>query len=234
MAQKDYVRRLAEQVAMVLAEVLHLRDLGRTDEALGAVDAAYRSLFGLSARFVDAVHPSEILALLRVGEVFDVSRGLALAKLLKQEGQLYAQGERYEQALARYRKALHVVLETLLVADSAERAEYAPLVDELLASTADIPLPDEVRFQIVRYHERSRAYGRAEDALYELLENPATRAAAIKAGRAFYERLLRHDDHDLSAGNLPRPEVLEGLAALRDLEAQLAAESGDQQGDPTT
>ena len=66
----------------------------------------------------------------------------------------------------------------------------------------------------MQYYEYLGEFGRAEDALFAMLEQEPANPALIDFGLAFYERLRRQTDASLEAGNLPRAEVEAGLAEL--------------------
>ena len=63
-------------------------------------------------------------------------------------------------------------------------------------------------------------FGRAEDALLAMLEAGPIEPKLLDFGIAFYQRLARLSDSNLSAGNLSHAEVNVGLA---DLEGRRAA-----------
>ncbi|MFN8516836.1 MAG: DUF6483 family protein [Chloroflexia bacterium] len=63
-----------------------------------------------------------------------------------------------------------------------------------------------------RQAEQAGDFARAENWLFALLdEDPG----ALERGIDFYERLRHFSDEELVQGNLPRAEVVAGLAELR-------------------
>jgi PAS domain S-box-containing protein len=98
MIRKDYIERLIDQLAQVLARLLHLRKEGQHEEALRAVREASMDLFGLEYEVLVGVDPASAAGLL--GESQRVRR---FAELVREEAEsLEALGER---ALAEQRRA---------------------------------------------------------------------------------------------------------------------------------
>ena len=65
---------------------------------------------------------------------------------------------------------------------------------------------------LVRFYELTGQFGRAEDALFDLLDRAGPEAEEF--AHALYDRLLAKPDEELAAGNLPRSEILEAVAQL--------------------
>jgi hypothetical protein len=84
-----------------------------------------------------------------------------------------------------------------------------------LNALADAPLSARTQAMLMRHYEESGAFGRAEDALFDLLTTELDSTALLDVGIAFYERLRSQSDAALDSGNLPRPELEAGLAELR-------------------
>jgi hypothetical protein len=79
----------------------------------------------------------------------------------------------------------------------------------------DYILPAGTHALLTEHYERTGEFAKAEDALFALVETEPGNAAVVELGTAFYDRLQRHSEAALLAGNLPRPELAAGLAALR-------------------
>ncbi len=58
-------------------------------------------------------------------------------------------------------------------------------------------------------------FDRAEDALFKALALAPGTPELVQMGEEFYQALLQRDDEELSAGGLPRDEVVDSLAELR-------------------
>ena len=85
-----------------------------------------------------------------------------------------------------------------------------------LFALAGAPLPLATEARLMQHYERLGQFGRAEDALFAMLEQDPQNPGLAEFGLSFYERLLRQTDGNLESGNLPRAEVEAGLAELRE------------------
>jgi hypothetical protein len=66
----------------------------------------------------------------------------------------------------------------------------------------------------MQHYERVGSLGKAEDALFSMLEAGPNEPTFLDFGIAFYQRLACQSDSSLSSGNLSRAEVNAGLADL--------------------
>jgi hypothetical protein len=69
---------------------------------------------------------------------------------------------------------------------------------------------------LMEHYERTGQFGKAEDALFAILDGDVDNDLALNFGISFYERLLGKSDAQLTDGNLPRNEVEASLQELRD------------------
>lgn len=76
-------------------------------------------------------------------------------------------------------------------------------------------LPPNVKDQLWRYAEQTGQFAKAEDWLFALLADAPGNDDLIRRGIAVYQRLCERSDAELQAGQLPREEVLAGLAELQ-------------------
>ncbi|TNF23578.1 MAG: hypothetical protein EP329_27170 [Deltaproteobacteria bacterium] len=76
------------------------------------------------------------------------------------------------------------------------------------------------QMNLVTFCEHGGDFAGAEDALFKVLKLVGPQAEVLARGRALYVELLKKDDAELEAGNLPRDEVEESLA---ELDAMVAA-----------
>jgi hypothetical protein len=217
MIRRDYILRMIEQFIQALARLRSLKEERQWEEVAGTLDEEFNRFVGAGAQAVEKMSDTELLARAIRGEPALAVRDktLLLAGLLKEAGDAAAAQERDEESRAWYLKGLHLLLETLGREDAFEVPECVPRVEALVSALAGAPLPLETEARLMQHYERTGEFGRAEDALFAILERQAANPALIEFGVAFYERLARQTDANLEAGNLPRAEVEAGLAELR-------------------
>ena len=99
-----------------------------------------------------------------------------------------------------------------------ECPEFVPKIEEFVAALQEAPLPLQTQGRLMEHYERAQEFGKAEDALFAMIEAEPGNRAIVEFGIVFYERLAGHSDDSLKEGNLPRPELEASLAELRERE----------------
>ena len=165
---------------------------------------------------------TELLARLIRGEPTQAVREktLILTALLREAGDLAARQARAEESRACYLKGLHLLLETLAREEVSTFPDFVPRVEMFAAALHDSPLPLKTQALLMQHYERSGEFGKAEDALFAMLEAEPGNTGLVEFGVAFYQRLRGQSDASLAAGNLPRAEFEAGLAELRKRRAE--------------
>lgn len=217
--QRDYILRLIEQLGQVLTVILGLKQAGKREEAEAVVDQSLRRLAGLSLPEVDAL-PAEglvhLIRLTRSGHPSDnsVAEQLTiLAVLLREAADLGDDEGDPERVDQRRLKSLQLFL-TVLMEEDPDSSHATAAIEPLLGQLSAYDLPAGVKDRLWQYYERTGQFARAEDWLFELLEDEQAGSDVVDRGVMFYRRLAEMSDDELLQGNLPRPEVLAGLAEL--------------------
>ena len=218
MYQKDYLLRIAESAARVVAQVISGRNIEDYQGSLDLIDEQFRQILGMGLGFIHSVSEETLLSLLTSLGTLDTEKCWLTATLLKAEGNIYsAQGDTNE-AYYSYLKSLDLFLIVLLGAHNIS-SENFPEIEGLLNELEAYDLPEQTNEMIFRYYEKTGRYARAEDVLFEMLETHPTDSNLRASGAAFYERLKKKSGTDLRAGNLSRDEVEEGLTRLRSMKS---------------
>jgi len=219
MVERDYILRLIKQMTEALAIVFKLERGGDPHEALRVVDQTYQQLLGLDAATISSLPPDALLALIRSsgagyqGERAIAERLTVLANLLQAEGDIYQTLEQADNSATRRLKALDIQLAILTGEDpTSERA--ASSVATLLERLDEYELPPRTKQLLWRHYEQMGDFARAENWMYEALEDEHAPAGIVDQAIDFYHRLLEQDDADLILGNLPRAEIETALAQL--------------------
>lgn len=219
MIKQDFLMRIVEQLALALGHVLQLRAKGFHEEALQATDDALQKLVGLDFKFVNMLALKDLLALLKPGIDLDVTRALVIAELFKERGDLWEIQNQEDLAFAAHAKALTLYLEIFTGPGQIDLPAQREKTEALVENLEEFELPYETRLRLFRYFDKTKRYAQAEDFLTEIVENGERQGAddPFGEGIAFYKNLLLKSDEDLEAGDLPREDVMEGLARLRGL-----------------
>jgi hypothetical protein len=211
---------MIEELGRVVAGVVAMRRRGEVEEAEQALDDALNRMVGFGTALADELPAEQLIQMLRLagfsgrdGRV-NTDRLVALGTLLQEGGELAAARGEIGLRDGRRLKALEVLLlasmQERLISDQVRDAVEA-LAQEL--SNYDLSLGMKERLWL--HYERLGRFSRAEDWLFELLDDERAGPGIVAAGIAFYERLGRQTDAALETGGLSREEVEAGLEQLR-------------------
>lgn len=210
MYQRDYIMRLIEQFGQALQRILKVKEAEQFDAALHEISQAGKTLLGLDMTLLRALDDRQIVEFLTTSDGLDSGRCLVIAELFLQEGEITALLGETEESIRDDIKSLSLFLSALAENEQLHSDAYFAKVTDLRNRLHQVPLPGHVTFKLYRFFEQRGEYARAEDLLFALLESGYPGIA--EEGRAFFARLLAQSDAALQQGNLPRKEVLEGLA----------------------
>jgi hypothetical protein len=110
---------------------------------------------------------------------------------------------------------LHLLLYVLAGEEIHDWPDFVPRIEVFASALKNSPLPLESQVLLMQHYERAGEFGKAEDALFSMLDRHAENERLLRFGIAFYERILSQPDAGLETGNLPRHEAEASLAELR-------------------
>ena len=218
MVNKDYILRLAERIGRELAIILGLRQRNKLEDALIYIDDLFVQATGLTTHFINSLSDDMLVNTFSPMGKLNVESCLWIAMLLKSEGEVYEQMDQHKESFYRYLKSLRLLLEVLLHEPLDSDTGFFQATEELLSKLADYELPVTIKNKLLTYYEHIGQYGKAENTLFEMLEDTPGHAL-IEQSIDFYNRLLQKSETDLQLGNLPRAEVEEGLAQVQQIHA---------------
>lgn len=225
MMQKDYLLRIAAELASVLTAILGFRQTKQYQAALDLIDQVFKQALGFGSDLINSVPDETLLAMLTSFNTLDIEKCLLVATLLNAEGDIYLDQSDFNTSYYRYLKSLHLFLEVLLNYSNANDPDILSHIEELLSKLEDYELPVELKINLFRYYERTGRYSQAEDTLFEVIEadHNDNQAATdiLEQGIAFYQRLLKKKDADLVAGNFSREKAQVGLTLLQTMKQTL-------------
>src|SRR4051812_12793032 len=224
MIRRDYILKMIEECIQALRRIQALKRGQRWQEAEELVDDEFQKFLGTGAEGLARLTDTELLAKLPEGEPTQAVRDktLLLVTVLQEAGDLDFIQDHPERGRDYYLKGLHLLLEILAREDVFEWPEFVPKVEAFMAGLQDSMLPMRTQAMLMRHYERTGQFGKAEDALFAMVEEDPGNTKLLEFGVSFYERLQGQSHAALNAGNLPRTEV---DAALSDLRSRLKAQA---------
>jgi hypothetical protein len=192
----------------VLARVISLKSRQEYEQALKEINAALRELRDGNTDAPHELSLADWIALCRKHEQAASGLMIAVADLLKEQGDVLAAQDNPDGSARSRALALGLFLEALLNGETFVTAELLAKVEELFAHVRAALSDAAVWQRLVSYFEARGRFAQAEDALFAWLATGDP--AAMTAGLAFYLRLIEQDDDALERGELPRAELEQG------------------------
>ncbi len=222
MLRRDYMLRMIEEFMQALSRMKALKRGENWQEASGAAEEEFQKLLGSDAKAIVKMSETELLARIVQGAPTQAVREktLMIATLLNEAGDIATAQDRHADAQACYLKGLNLLLNVLGNDEPFEAPSYVPKVDVFVDRLRDVSLPPATQVALMRHHETTGAFGKAEDIFFSMLDDDSANASLVEFGEAFYRRLAAHSDISLAEGNLPRAEL---EASLAEIETRKAA-----------
>jgi hypothetical protein len=213
MIERDYIMRMLNMMVAMVVRVIGYKDKKEYPEALLDIQATGKTLLGIDRTLVDQFSVSQLMRLFGSDLSVAVPKSYVLGVLLKEEAEIRELMSDTTEAEAIYRKSLSLLIETYLSSGEPVEPRHLELTDAILEKLFRHSHPPEILERILRYEEAMGRYAKAENALCAILD---VHEEFLDEGIRFYERLLKKSDEALTAGNLPREEVLEGMRKVKD------------------
>ena len=232
MIRRDYILRMIEELRRVLAGIVALKQGRRWQEVEGTLDEQFKRFVGGGASEAVAFSETELSARLMQGETTQFVRDKArfLTALFREAGDAAVAQDRTDEGHALYLKGLHLLLGMQDSGEPSDHPDFVPSIEVFTAALADAPIPARTQALLMRHYERRGEFGKAEDALFGLLDATPATHEVVDFGLAFYERLRGQRDAALTDGNLPRSELEAGVAELQRRKEALASGNHAQAG----
>ena len=212
MIERDYIMRMINLLTQFLAKALFHKKAYEFPQAHRELQAAYKSLLGMSPEFIRQFSDVQMIDMFGRDEDTLVLKSFILGSLIKEEGEiLLLEGNTAESSPA-FLRSLSLLLTAFIVAGNEAQEGHCSTIEGLLARLSDVEIPAHIKEKLLTYDEFLGKYDKAEDVLFELVESDRN---WVGSGLLFYERLLKRADDELVAGGLPRSEILDGMDELR-------------------
>lgn len=208
MLRRDYLVRMIEEMTEMIGKIFNLKQQRKTIEALWELDEWYQRQFRLNSSLLRSLSAIDIVELFRSGGILEGDQLQSLARMLREEGDVYLISGELDEGIIRHMKALHLYLAALLNGADRKLWNIDGEIRELLGLLQGYRLPNDTERLLLQYEEEQGRFDLAENALFRLLKSGGL--TKIEA-TTFYERLLEYDASMLEQGGLPLVEVREGL-----------------------
>lgn len=211
MIERDYIMRMIAQLTAVILKLTGFKTAKEFPRGLSELEKACKSLLGVDGSIIELFSEEQLLEMFGREKEIAPARWFVVGVLLKERAEFLRLMGNEESAASHDARGLRMLLESYSAPDSTPEPEQAALIDALQERLVVSALPRRTLGLLAEYDERVGRYAKAEDIHRDLVDLYPDHASAALG---FYRRILARSDDELSAGNLPRSEVLEGIAQL--------------------
>jgi GAF domain-containing protein len=150
--QRDYLLRLIEQVAQLLARAIRQRESSSPQESLQTVMAGCERLFGLEAVRLFQFTPDQHITMLVDGEddAMAFQKILIYAALNEEAGQAYTALVQTIHARLSFTNSLRLVLKAQHRYPGLSAPDFAPKIESLLERLKGAPLDEDTAALLAR------------------------------------------------------------------------------------
>lgn len=208
MLQRDYFMRMTEMLAAVLAKVIFNKEKKNYEDAQMEIETAAKTIVGLDLNIIKILSAEDIINLMKTSDVYG-GRCLVSAELLNEYADINVEKNLIEDGRNFYLKSLWLYSEAILSKELPQPENYFQRVNMLLKKLSDVEFPATLMQKLFEYYEFSGQYSKAEDILFELIDNGSE--GIYETGISFYKRLQLKSEDELLRGNLNHEEVEESL-----------------------
>lgn len=211
MIERDYIMRMISQLTQSLVRVLLHRHAHEFPLARKELESAYKSLLGLTPELLHQFSDLQLIEMFGNDEDIKATKSYILGSLMKEEGEILQSEGNADGSDQMFLRALSLLLASFNSAENEAEPGHLDKINQLLANLYGAEFPVHVDEHLLKCHELTGKYDKAENVLFELVE---TDPSWIDKGLAFYQRALRLSDDQLAAGGLSRDEIHTGISDL--------------------
>ena len=131
---RDYVMRLVEQVAKMLASVVAKREAGQHDEARAELNALCQQHVGLTLDFVKRTSPEGVAEALAAGGALRHARAVLLSDLLTLDAEISDETSHPAEGTVARLHSFCLLADSIQKLSRDEQATYRPKLDRLAES----------------------------------------------------------------------------------------------------
>jgi len=213
MISRDYFMRMTEMLAAVIAKVLFNKEQKNLEAAQSELETAAKSIVGLDLNLIGLMSIDNVIELMKSSDLYG-GRCVISADLMREYAEIEEE-KNPQKACDYYLKSLVLYIEGVMSNDLPEPEKYFPKINDLISKLKDVEFSDTVKQRLFKYYEHSGNFSKAEDILFELIDNNSDEIFANAL--SFYERLKLKSDDELQSGNFSRDEVEDGLEEIQNL-----------------
>lgn len=213
MLKNDYMKELENSLRLLKMEVDQSLADGDIEKCKKLINKQFRALIGLDVETIDTLSFNTIKDILSKDNQYNAEKYIALGELLKLEGLISEKEKNIENKLFYYEKIVEAFFEGY-EEDETINKKYLNESKEQIEELMQYEISINIEKKIFRLYELLGSFDKAEDLLFQMINETNKDKEIIEQGKAFYNRLKELPQSLLEKGNFSPEEVEDSYKEL--------------------
>lgn len=213
MLKNDYMKELENSLRLLKMEVDQSLADGDIEKCKKLINKQLRALIGLDIETIDTLSFDTIKDILSKDNQYNAEKYIALGELLKLEGLVSEKEENIQNKLFYYEKIVEAFFEGY-EEDETINKKYLNENKEQIEELMQYEISINIEKKIFRLYELLGSFDKAEDLLFQMINETNKDKEIIEQGKAFYNRLKELPQSLLEKGNFSFEEVEDSYKEL--------------------
>ena len=206
MLKNDYMKEVENSLRILKMEVdKNLKD-GNIEKCKELINKQFRALIGLDIETIDTLSFETVKELLSKDNQYNAEKYIALGELLKLEGLVSEKEGDISKKLFYYEKIVDSFFQGY-EEDEAIDKKYINESKKEIEELMEYEIPIRIQKKIFKLYELLGSFDKAEDLLFQMIEDTNKDKEIIEEGKAFYNRLKELSKDLLEEGNFSFEEL---------------------------
>lgn len=213
MLKNDYMKELENSLRLLKMEVDQSLADGDIEKCKKLINKQFRALIGLDVETIDTLSFNTIKDILSKDNQYNAEKYIALGELLKLEGLISEKEKNIQNKLFYYEKIVEAFFEGY-EEDETINKKYLNESKEQIEELMQYEISINIEKKIFRLYELLGSFDKAEDLLFQMINETNKDKEIIEQGKAFYNRLKELPQSLLEKGNFSFEEVEDSYKEL--------------------
>jgi len=213
MLKNDYMKELENSLRLLKMEVDQSLADGDIEKCKKLINKQFRALIGLDVETIDTLSFNTIKDILSKDNQYNAEKYIALGELLKLEGLISEKEKNIENKLFYYEKIVEAFFEGY-EEDETINKKYLNESKEQIEELMQYEISINIEKKIFRLYELLGSFDKAEDLLFQMINETNKDKEIIEQGKAFYNRLKELPQSLLEKVNFSFEEVEDSYKEL--------------------
>lgn len=207
MIQRDYFMKMTQMLVAFMSKVLLNKEQKNYEAAEHELEEAAKSITGVDLKIISMLGVNDVVNLLKTSDLYS-GKCYITAEILFELADL----KNDQEKINLYKKALYLYVDAIRTNEIPDASERFSRIESIIGHLEPY-LNTSDKEKIFEYYQFSKQFSKAEDILFEMIEDDAD--GIESKGIKFYMQLQTLTDEELEAGNLSRREVEESLEEIK-------------------